>query len=55
MSSSFPRGGRNSTLSMRAPLMKHFNRAMEVAVAATLMHHIEIKVVEVEPTFVTNR
>jgi len=35
--------------------MKHLNRAMAVAVAATLAHHIETKVVEVELVPVTNQ
>jgi len=54
MSSAFPRGGRNSTLSSKTPLTKHLNRAKVVVVATTLVNHIETKVVEVEPAFVTN-
>ena len=47
MSPSFPSGwGR--PFRVRTPLMKHLKRAMVVAVAATLMHRIEAKVVEVE-------
>ena len=49
MSLSILRGGRNSTLSsVRAPLTTHLNRAKVVVMAATLVHHVEAKVVEVK-------
>jgi len=35
--------------------MKHFNRAKVVAVAATLVHHIETKIVEVKLASVMKR
>jgi len=55
MSSSFPRGGRNSTLSREAPLTKHLNRAKVVVMTAALVHHAEIMVVEVELVSGTGR
>ena len=40
---------------VRSPLTTHLNRAKVVVVAATLVHHIEAKTVEVELASVTNR
>jgi len=56
MSSSFSLGvGETRPCRMKASLLKYLSQAMEVAVAIALVHHIDTKVVEVEPASVTNR
>ena len=46
--------GKTRPYQVRIPLTKHLNRNKVVVVTATLVHHIEAKVVEVELAFVTN-
>jgi len=42
-------------MSSEVTLTKHINRAMVVAMAAALMHHIKTKVVEVELVSMSDR
>ena len=55
MSSSIPWGERNSTLSSESFPHEASNLAKVVAMAATLVRHVETMVVEVELVFVTGR
>ena len=50
-----PGMGETRPCRVRAPLTTHLNRDKAVVVATTLVHHIEIKVVEVKLASMTNR